>query len=46
MTVSDRIRIKDVRILSDNHYVLKTTTFEYCSVDDLHCSSWPGSSRP
>src|ERR1700754_3516408 len=29
MTVSDRIRIKDVRLLSDNHYVLKTTTFEY-----------------
>lgn len=29
MTVSDRIRIKDVRLLSDNHYVLKTTTFQY-----------------
>jgi nudix-type nucleoside diphosphatase (YffH/AdpP family) len=29
MTVSDRIRIKDVRVLSDNHYLLKTTTFEY-----------------
>src|ERR1700716_508044 len=29
MTVSDRIRIKDVRLLSDNHYVLKTTTFEW-----------------
>jgi len=29
MTVSDRIRIKDVRVLSDNHYVLKTTTFEW-----------------
>ncbi len=29
MTVSDRIRVKDVRVLSDNHYVLKTTTFEY-----------------
>src|SRR3979409_2485228 len=28
-TVPDRIRIKDVRILSDNHYVLKTTTFEW-----------------
>jgi nudix-type nucleoside diphosphatase (YffH/AdpP family) len=29
MTVSDRIRIKDVRLLSDNHYTLKTTTFEW-----------------
>lgn len=29
MTVSDRIRIKDVRVLSDNHYLLKTTTFDY-----------------
>ena len=29
MTVSDRIRVKDVRVLSDNHYTLKTTTFEW-----------------
>jgi len=29
MTVSDRIRILDVRVLSDNHYTLKTTTFEW-----------------
>jgi nudix-type nucleoside diphosphatase (YffH/AdpP family) len=29
MTVSDRIRIKDVRVLSKNHYTLKTTTFEW-----------------
>ncbi|MBX9650199.1 MAG: GDP-mannose pyrophosphatase [Xanthobacteraceae bacterium] len=29
MTVSDRIRVKAVRVLSDNHYLLKTTTFEY-----------------
>jgi len=29
MTVADRIRIKDVRLLSDNHYTLKTTTFEW-----------------
>ena len=29
MTVSDRIRVKDVRLLSDNHYILKTTTFEW-----------------
>lgn len=29
MTVSDRIRVKDARVLSDNHYLLKTTTFEW-----------------
>jgi nudix-type nucleoside diphosphatase (YffH/AdpP family) len=29
MTISDRVRVKDVRILSNNHYVLKSTTFEY-----------------
>src|SRR5947207_4088273 len=29
MTVSDRIRVHNVRLLSDNHYILKTTTFEW-----------------
>ena len=29
MTISDRIRVKDVRVLSDNYYTLKTTTFEW-----------------
>jgi nudix-type nucleoside diphosphatase (YffH/AdpP family) len=29
MTVSDRIRIKNVRVLSDDRYTLKTTTFEW-----------------
>src|ERR1700726_826083 len=29
MTVSDRIRIQNVRVLSHNHYTLKTTTFEW-----------------
>jgi nudix-type nucleoside diphosphatase (YffH/AdpP family) len=29
MSISDRIRIKNVRLLSDNHYTLKTTTFEW-----------------
>jgi nudix-type nucleoside diphosphatase (YffH/AdpP family) len=29
MTVSDRVRVKDVRLLSDNHYILKTTTFDW-----------------
>src|SRR6476659_7042450 len=29
MTVSDRIRVQEVRVLSDNHYTLKTTTFAW-----------------
>lgn len=29
MSVSDRVRVKDVRLLSDNHYILKDTTFEW-----------------
>jgi nudix-type nucleoside diphosphatase (YffH/AdpP family) len=29
MTISDRIRIQNVRLLSDSHYTLKTTTFEW-----------------
>jgi nudix-type nucleoside diphosphatase (YffH/AdpP family) len=29
MSISDRIRVKDVRLLSDNHYALKTTTFQW-----------------
>ena len=29
MTISDRIRIQSVRVLSDNHYVLKTSTFQW-----------------
>lgn len=29
MTVSDRIRVQNVRVLSDNHYTLKSTTFEW-----------------
>src|SRR5260370_40896328 len=29
MTVADSIRIKDVRVLSKNHYVLKAATFEW-----------------
>jgi nudix-type nucleoside diphosphatase (YffH/AdpP family) len=33
MTVSDRIRVHNVRLLSDNHYVLKTTTFEWRRAD-------------
>ena len=29
MTISDRVRVKNVRVLSDDYAVLKTTTFEY-----------------
>jgi nudix-type nucleoside diphosphatase (YffH/AdpP family) len=29
MTVSDRVRVQNVRVLSDHHYILKTTTFEW-----------------
>ena len=29
VSVSDRIRITDERVLSNNHYLLKTTTFEW-----------------
>jgi len=29
MTISDRIRVKDVRVLSNEHYVLKAVTFDY-----------------
>jgi nudix-type nucleoside diphosphatase (YffH/AdpP family) len=33
MTISDRIRVKNVRVLSDNHYTLKTTTLEWRRAD-------------
>ncbi len=33
MTVSGRIRVKDERVLSDNHYLLKTSTFEWRRAD-------------
>ena len=29
MTIADRIRVQNVRVLSDNHYTLKTTTLEW-----------------
>jgi nudix-type nucleoside diphosphatase (YffH/AdpP family) len=29
MSVSDRVRVKDVRLLSDSKYILKATTFEW-----------------
>jgi nudix-type nucleoside diphosphatase (YffH/AdpP family) len=29
MSIADRIRVTNVRLLSDNHYTLKTTTFEW-----------------
>ena len=33
MTISDRIRVQNVRLLSDEHYTLKTTTFEWRRTD-------------
>jgi nudix-type nucleoside diphosphatase (YffH/AdpP family) len=29
MSVQDRVRVRDVQVLSDDHYVLKKTTFEW-----------------
>jgi nudix-type nucleoside diphosphatase (YffH/AdpP family) len=29
MTISDRVRVKNVRVLSDSRYVLKSTTLDY-----------------
>ena len=29
MTISDRIRVQSVRVLSDSHYTLRTTTFQW-----------------
>jgi nudix-type nucleoside diphosphatase (YffH/AdpP family) len=33
MTISDRIRLKDVRVLSDRHYTLKSATFDWRRAD-------------
>jgi len=33
MTISDRVRIRDVRILSDARYLLKSTMFDYRRAD-------------
>jgi len=33
MSISDRVRVKDVRLLSNNHYTLKTTTLEWRRAD-------------
>ena len=33
MSASDRVSIKDVRVLSDRHYVLKEVTFDYRRAD-------------
>src|SRR5664279_3542943 len=29
MSIADRIRVQNVRLLSDDHYTLKSTTFEW-----------------
>jgi nudix-type nucleoside diphosphatase (YffH/AdpP family) len=41
MSVSDRIRVRDVRLLSDNWYVLKATTFDWRRAD----GTWQTQSR-
>jgi nudix-type nucleoside diphosphatase (YffH/AdpP family) len=41
MSIADRLRIREVRLLSDNWYVLKTTTFDWRRSD----GSWQTSSR-
>jgi nudix-type nucleoside diphosphatase (YffH/AdpP family) len=41
MSIADRIRVRDVRLLSDNWYVLKTTTFDWRRSD----GAWQTSSR-
>jgi nudix-type nucleoside diphosphatase (YffH/AdpP family) len=33
MSISDRVRVKDVRLLSDNYGILKTTTLEWRRAD-------------
>ncbi len=33
MSISDRIRVKNVRVLSDEHYTLKSATFEWRRAD-------------
>jgi nudix-type nucleoside diphosphatase (YffH/AdpP family) len=41
MSISDRIRVKDVRLLSDNYGTLKTTTFDWRRAD----GEWQTQSR-
>lgn len=41
MTVKDRVRVRETRLLSDNWYVLKTTTFDWKRTD----GSWQTQSR-
>jgi nudix-type nucleoside diphosphatase (YffH/AdpP family) len=44
MSVSDRIRVQNVRVLSDNYATLKTTTFEWRRADGKwqtqHCETY------
>lgn len=41
MSISDRIRVKHVRVLSDEHYTLKSATFEWRRAD----GKWQTQSR-
>jgi nudix-type nucleoside diphosphatase (YffH/AdpP family) len=33
LPVADRVRVREERLLSNNHYILKTTTFDYLRAD-------------
>lgn len=35
MSIADRIRVREVQILSDSHYVLKNTTFDWRRADGV-----------
>jgi nudix-type nucleoside diphosphatase (YffH/AdpP family) len=41
MSIADRIRVREVRLLSDNRYILKATTFDWRRSDGV----WQTSSR-
>ena len=46
MTVSDRIRVKNVRVLSDNYATLKDTTFEWRRANGEWQTQAPRDLRP
>ena len=41
MSIADRLRIRDVKLLSDSWYVLKSTTFDWLRAD----GRWSTSTR-
>ena len=46
MSLKDRIRVKDVRVLSDDHYLLKKTTFDWRRDDGRWQTREPRDLRP